>query len=307
MRSPHRRRCIGPRGACGALPLLAGLALGFLDPPGLALAEASAAVGTNASADSTLGFANFLMQVNEPDRAATEYLRCLWLTGWDSSATTIAAVRSVGEARYILGNFPDVIRWWDTPQVQRMDPCLRVDVEFLAAKAALRLDRVSDARQFLSGTEALDCARDSDVSGRSHLLLGIASLYERKWEDAQREFGTVPGTSPLAATAARYRDLAPAGDRIPNKNPALAGWLAIVPGAGYAYAGFKQTALSALIVNTVFALAARQAFRTNQEVLGGFLVAFGASWYAGSIYGSVESAKRANAHYLAEYLEQFEY
>jgi len=213
----------------------------------------------------------------------------------------------VGEAHYITGDFSGVILWRDTPQVQRMAPCLRVDVEFLAARAALRLDRVSDARRILGGTVALGCGEASDVGGRSHLLLGIASLYERRWEEAQRNFEAVPGASPLVPTAARYRELARAGSRVPQKAPALAGWLGIVPGAGYAYAGFKQTALSALIVNTAFALAARQAFRTDQDVLGGFLTAFSASWYAGSIYGSVQSAKRANAHYLAEYMEQFEY
>ena len=83
--------------------------------------------------------------------------------------------------------------------------------------------------------------------------------------------------------------------------------MGVFPGGGYFYSGFRQTGISALIVNLVFAEAAREAFRHDQPTLGGFLTAFGASWYAGSIYGSGKTAERYNDDYRDRFVERFAY
>lgn len=78
------------------------------------------------------------------------------------------------------------------------------------------------------------------------------------------------------------------------KNPTFAGVLALIPGAGYAYSGHKQTALSSLIVNGLLAYASYSSFKNNNKGLGILTGVFGVSFYIGNIQGSVNSAKRYN-------------
>jgi hypothetical protein len=93
----------------------------------------------------------------------------------------------------------------------------------------------------------------------------------------------------------------------PWKRPGLAAALGIVPGLGYLYTGHTQTAIASLIVNGVFVGATWQAFREDQDVLGGFLAVFSLSWYAGNIYGAAHSADRANSHLQQRYWERLRY
>lgn len=81
---------------------------------------------------------------------------------------------------------------------------------------------------------------------------------------------------------------------IKSKSPALAGVLGVIPGAGYLYAGHKQTALSSLIVNGLMAYACYTSFEKGNKGLGILTGVFGLSFYIGNIQGSVKSAKRYN-------------
>jgi hypothetical protein len=142
---------------------------------------------------------------------------------------------------------------------------------------------------------------------RRFYLEGVCNVHLSRWEDAKIAFDKVRPTSPLAPTSQEYAVLAVEGSSLPHRSPRTARWLGLFPGAGYTYSGFHQTGVSALIVVAVFAAAAREAFRSDQPVLGGFLTVFDASWYAGSIYGSGKSAERFNDFYRSQFVERFAY
>jgi hypothetical protein len=79
-----------------------------------------------------------------------------------------------------------------------------------------------------------------------------------------------------------------------QKKPAIAGILSIIPGGGYAYAGHKQTAISALLVNGLLGYAAYNSFKIKNYGMGILTGVFGLSFYVGNIIGGNKSAKRYN-------------
>jgi hypothetical protein len=62
-----------------------------------------------------------------------------------------------------------------------------------------------------------------------------------------------------------------------------------------------------MLVNGLFAGATIQAFRSEQDFLGGFLSLLTASWYGGNIYGSLLAARRYNDNLHEELWNQFEF
>ena len=78
------------------------------------------------------------------------------------------------------------------------------------------------------------------------------------------------------------------------KKPLLAGILSIIPGLGYYYANHKQTAISAFLINSLFAFATINSFQNKNYGVGTLLGIFNLSFYIGNVYGSVKSAKKIN-------------
>ena len=69
---------------------------------------------------------------------------------------------------------------------------------------------------------------------------------------------------------------------------------AFIPGAGYLYIGQKRSALTALLLNSLFIAAAWQFFDHGHLAAGIITTSFEAGWYFGGIYGAGEEAKFYN-------------
>ena len=96
------------------------------------------------------------------------------------------------------------------------------------------------------------------------------------------------------------------GEKLGLRNHTTAGILAIVPGLGYSYDGYKQTALSSFIVNGLFIWATVEAFRRDNQSIGTMLGILSFGWYTGNIYGSVVSAERRNIKLKEDLLLKFD-
>ncbi len=88
-----------------------------------------------------------------------------------------------------------------------------------------------------------------------------------------------------------------------DKSPTLGGWLGVVPGGGYAYAGEYANALRSLILNSLFIWG--MVSTAEDEQWGGFAVItfFELTWYSGSIYGGVDASHRYNRRRLERVVE----
>jgi hypothetical protein len=146
-----------------------------------------------------------------------------------------------------------------------------------------------------------------DATPETRLYEGLAQARMGNWRKASTLFQSLVADERYGPTAAAFSDLAREGEHAKWKSPAVAATLGIVPGAGYWYAGHRQTAVASLLVNSVFIGATIQAFQTDQNVLGGFLSLFTVSWYAGNVYGSTRAARRYNEDLQEELWSRFEY
>ena len=79
-----------------------------------------------------------------------------------------------------------------------------------------------------------------------------------------------------------------------RKNPATAGILGIVPGAGHLYCERPRDALASFLVNAALIFAAYEAFDHDQDVLGGIITLVELGFYSGNIYSAVSSAHKFN-------------
>jgi outer membrane protein assembly factor BamD (BamD/ComL family) len=83
--------------------------------------------------------------------------------------------------------------------------------------------------------------------------------------------------------------------QLPQKSEVLAGILsAVIPGAGYAYAGDYGTAVMSFFVNGAFIAGAWTAFAKELYAVGGVVGGVGVPFYIGNIYGSALAVKKSN-------------
>ncbi len=79
-----------------------------------------------------------------------------------------------------------------------------------------------------------------------------------------------------------------------DKNPQLGGWLGLVPGLGYAYAGEYANALRSLMLNGIFMYGMYHTGRNEQWGAFAVITFFEFTWYSGSIYGGLDAGHRHN-------------
>ena len=95
------------------------------------------------------------------------------------------------------------------------------------------------------------------------------------------------------------------GKQLKLRSPEVAGLLSVIPGLGYYYNGYKQTALSSFFVNSLFIWAANQSFSNGNDGLGTLIGVFGIGFYSGNIYGSIMSAKETNRQIIQSHIRKF--
>ena len=84
-----------------------------------------------------------------------------------------------------------------------------------------------------------------------------------------------------------------------DKSPRLGGWLGIVPGLGYAYAGEYANALRSMILNSLFIWGMVETAERDQWGAFAAISFFELTWFSGSIYGGIDASHRYNRRRLA--------
>jgi len=74
---------------------------------------------------------------------------------------------------------------------------------------------------------------------------------------------------------------------------------ALLPGAGYAYVGQKNTAVTSFCINALFTAAAIYSFTNDNIPLGVILTSLEGGWYFGGIHGAGLAALKFNENYYA--------
>jgi len=258
----------------------------LVEPPNEVIAE------TNVydSADGRLwSFANGLMMEGHSSQAIVEFKRLLKYF----PRTTFVRPVSISVFRCLIrtGKYLDAIHWGrqvmagsDSSYYQR-EIGLQIGTCFLA---------LGNSQAALDYFRRMNVQDDRETEAEKHLLCGVAYSNQLRWSRAKACFQRIPPESDLYGRAEHSMYLCDLGINTRPKSPAVAGILSIVPGLGYLYSGFEQTALSAFVVNTLFFWGTYEAFHRGNDGVGSLLTILSLGWYSGGIYGSIACAKRKN-------------
>lgn len=154
---------------------------------------------------------------------------------------------------------------------------------------------------------ALELCNDEYCKSKIILLEGVLYANKYEWKKSMQSYLTLSQLSSYKELADINYKLAENGTQLKFKNPRLASIISIIPGAGYAYAGHKQTAISAFLVNGLLAYATYTSFKNKNYGIGLLTGVFNLSFYIGNIYGAVKSAKRYNEQQQKSIINKLEF
>ncbi|MEW6215299.1 MAG: hypothetical protein AB1478_08910 [Nitrospirota bacterium] len=177
------------------------------------------------------------------------------------------------------------------------------EINFFMGLSYLKVGNYRLARKHFNEVIAID---ESNFKEKGILLKGLSFAKEENWEEAERTFAQIKIDSRFFNNAKQSIELSKQGKRLRKKSPVIAGLLGIVPGLGYLYSGYEQTALASFIVNGLFILGTVEAFKQGNEGLGIMLGIISSGFYSGNIYGSVQSAQRSNVKSKNDLLLKFD-
>jgi putative component of membrane protein insertase Oxa1/YidC/SpoIIIJ protein YidD len=139
----------------------------------------------------------------------------------------------------------------------------------------------------------LEC-NDCTILPKYFLLSGLNSSQLFDWTQAGIQYKKLADFEDYSIIAKSNFEWVQKGAQLKDKSPTTAGILSMVPGMGYAYTGHKQTAISALVINGLLTYATISNVNTKNHGMAALTGVFNLSFYIGSIYGGVNSAKRYN-------------
>lgn len=135
---------------------------------------------------------------------------------------------------------------------------------------------------------------------------GLTNLKMRRFDEASDSFKNVSDNGPFATDSQYAEQLAPLGKELPLKSPTQAATLNLVlPGAGYLYAGYPRTALTAFIVTGLFVWGTVSSIHAHNSGAAMVFGLFSFTWYAGGAYGSARAAKRVNTRTFDNFYSEF--
>lgn len=146
---------------------------------------------------------------------------------------------------------------------------------------------------------------NSDEKDRAKHTIGWIRLETAKWEKSRESFRSVSDKNREKYKVKKILSELEKTDKIPEKNPKIAGILAIVPGAGYIYNRRYQDAFVSFLLNGALIYSAYESFEHENYALGGVISFVGFGFYSGSIYGSVSSAHKYNKRARQRFIREF--
>ena len=153
-------------------------------------------------------------------------------------------------------------------------------------------------RNFTKSHEVLMSAEknviDTNLYSRIRMLNAKVFAQEYNWDAAKENFRLIPKESIYKQQVDQNLSILESVQKIKFKNPTVAGLLGIIPGCGYLYAGHKQTALSALLINALFGYATYSSIQNKNYGVAALTGTLSLAFYIGNIQGSSKSAKRYN-------------
>lgn len=260
-------------------------------PPGFAI---------TIDAQQQLDYADRLFAEKQYLRAAEAYQRFGFF--FKDHPLQRAILFKSGEAFLLAGDATTALARFKELAVIPLPDQLAVDADFMVVECYLNLNTPTQAGIHLQNI--LTKTEDQGIKDRAYHRLAWLHIHYADWKPAQDALSRISPSNRVHYRSDEIAALLGHTDAIPRKNPALAGTLSIIPGAGQLYCNRYEDALIAFLLNVGLIWAASDAFDQDQPALGGLLSFIGLGFYFGNIYGAVGDAHKYNRNRQGEYVDR---
>ena len=200
-----------------------------------------------------------------------------------------------------INTFTSIIDKYNESQFSSLRFQFPVSSYLMISECYLRLNAPGPAISNLHNLIII--ADDGDVRDEAYYKAGWICLEMASWEKARSYFDKI---SPENKNKYQLEKLSAELDKknsIHRKSPQLAGYLSVIPGAGYLYCGRYRDAMTAFLLNGALIYAAYKSFDNDNYALGGIVTLVEMGFYTGSIYGSVNSVRKYNRNKTRRFIE----
>ena len=267
--------------------------------------QSSAGPALTIDPDKQFDFAKHYFLSGEYFRAIDEYKRFIYFFPEDNRVKT--AMYKIGMSYFNSKSFNDAInsfnmlidKYSDT-DFSMTDLCTKAYL--MISKCHIHLNEYDSAAICLNNL--ITITDDMDVKDEAYYQIGWIYLEKASWEKARINFAKI---SPQSKNKYQLKRLSKELDRtklIDRKSPQAAGFLSIIPGAGFLYCERYRDALIAFLLNAGLMYAAYESFDDDNYALGGVITFFEVGFYAGNFYGAITSAHKYNRTKTREFIEE---
>lgn len=207
----------------------------------------------------------------------------------------------IGVAYLNTGRYREAIEPLSQVAEKSIDQNLKTKALFRMSEIFVNLEDHRSAINLLD--HVIDTVSNPITKDEAHYRAGWIYLQQNQMEKARQRFGMIDTQNQELFRLQELEKELSREKLFPEKNPRLAGFLSIIPGAGFAYCERYQDALVAFLLNAGLILAAYESFDSGNEALGGIIAFVGTGFYVGNIYGAVSSAHKYNRASHQRFLE----
>jgi len=250
--------------------------------------------------DKQFDFAEYYFSNKDYLMAVAEYKRFIYFFPEDQRVET--AMYRIGISYYLGGHFKEAVTSFNAVIDRYVDTDLSIKSYFMISEAHVKLNAFGLA--IINLNNLITLTHDEDVKDEAYYRLGWIYIETSSWEKARLYFSKISAKNKTKYRLERLSTELNKEKSIPKKDPGLAGFLSIMPGAGYFYCERYQDALIAFLLNGGLICAAYESFDDNNNALGGVIAFVEFGFYAGNIYGAVTSAHKYNRKQTGQFIEK---
>lgn len=265
----------------------------------LSFAEAVAGETLYINSDEQFGFAAAYFSSREYGKAIAEYERFIHFFPEDERVEI--AMYQIGKAHQESGQFQEAVRSFRRLIEAYPKSRMATDAYFALSESYAKA-KESDLAISVLGQLALVSERQ-DVRDKALYQIGWLHIGQASWQKARLSFQQISESRREIYQVNQIYSGLERSSEIKQKSPALAGWLSVIPGAGFLYCERYQDALTAFLLNTGLILAAYESFKDENYALGSVIGLVEVGFYSGNIYGAITSAHKYNKAQTAGFIE----
>lgn len=250
-------------------------------------------------------FAEHLFSIGDYTGAVAEYRRFIQFFPEESRVSQ--ARYNIGMAHFenkeflkSAGSFSEMIS--ETGEENLTLSHLSTQAYFMISECHMQMSNPQEAVTNL--LNLIHLTQNREIWDEAHYRIGWIHMEMAMWEKANVFFDRISRENRERYHLERLSEELSRSADIPRKTPRVAGALSVIPGAGFLYSGRYRDGITAFLFNGALILGAYTAFDNDNPALGSVIALVEAGFYAGNIYGAVNSAHKYNREQNRNFIRQ---